>query len=85
MTPHEIQQAKDYFQAGAKLLKANTAEADLECFESIELIMRKYMLELVGPTMGEIFFPGRTQRAYPENGGWVQKRKKDRDNISLSN
>ena len=61
MTPHEIQQAKDYFQAGAKLLKANTAEADLECFESIELIMRKYMLELVSPAMGEIFFPGRTQ------------------------
>lgn len=61
MTPQEIQQAKDYFQAGAKLLKANTAEADLECFESIELIMREYMLELVGPAMGEIFFPERSQ------------------------
>lgn len=67
MTPHEIQQAKDYFQAGAKLLKANTAEADLECFESIELIMRKYMLELVGPAMGEIFFPRQNPKLKEKN------------------
>lgn len=56
MTLQEIQQAKDYFQAGAKLLKANTAEADLECFESTELILREYMLDIVGPAIGEIFF-----------------------------
>jgi len=67
MTPHEIQQAKDYFQAGAKLLKANTAEADLECFESIELIMRKYMLELVSPAMGEIFFPRQNPKLTEKN------------------
>lgn len=69
MTPQEIQQAKNYFQAGAKLLKANTAEADLDCFESTELILREYMLEIVGPAMGEIFFPRRNPKLTEKNEG----------------
>lgn len=56
MTSPEIQQAKEYFQEGAKILKARAKKEDLQSFESIELILREYMLDIVGPAMGEVFF-----------------------------
>jgi hypothetical protein len=66
-TSSAIQQAKEYFQAGAKILKGITAEADLQSFESIELIMREYVLDIVGPAMGEIFFPRKKSQKLTEN------------------
>jgi hypothetical protein len=68
MNPADARQVQYHLQSAAKLLKANTPEADLQDFESIELAARKHMLETVGPAIGEIFFPQESQKQAGKNG-----------------
>jgi hypothetical protein len=68
MNPADARQVQYHLQSAAKLLKANTPEADLQDFESIELAARKQMLETVGPAIGEIFFPQESQKQAGKNG-----------------
>jgi hypothetical protein len=67
MNSSEEQELIYYLQSAAKILKAQLPEADLQDFESIELMARKHMLETVGPVMGEIFFPRQSQKPTKKN------------------
>ena len=56
MTPEEARQVKFHLYSAAKILKANTPEAELQDFESIELAARQHLLDTVGPAMADVFF-----------------------------
>lgn len=62
MNSSETEQLVYHLHSAAKILKANTPEANLQDFESIELMARKHMIETVGPLVGEIFFPEQSQK-----------------------
>ena len=66
MTPEEAKQVQFHVHSAAKILKANTPEAQLQDFESIELAARQHLLDTVGPAMADVFF-AQTKLNRPEN------------------
>lgn len=64
MTPEEARQVQFHLRSAAKILKANTPEAELQDFESIELAARQHLLDTVGPAMADIFFPRRSRTGW---------------------
>ena len=49
MTPEEQQNIKINLQAIAEALYKNTSPDNLKTFESIELIVREYLVETIAP------------------------------------
>ena len=64
MTPAEARQVQFYLRSAAKILKANTPEAELQDFESIELAARQHILDTVGPVMADVFLSRRRQTSW---------------------
>jgi len=58
---------KYHLKEVAKILKKETPESELQDFESIELAARKYMVETVGPEIGEFFFQQAKKKARQAN------------------
>lgn len=60
--------AKHYLREAAKLLKEDTPEEQLQDFESIELAVRKHIVEIVGPEIGTVFFQPEKKKARQGSG-----------------
>lgn len=67
MTPEDRKELIYYVRSAAKLLKADTPKEQLQDFESIELVARQYLLETVGPLIGEVFFAQESQKTAVRN------------------
>ena len=55
MLSEEQQNIKIYLQAIAEVLYKNTSPDNLKSFESIELIVREYLVEIVAPEISSFF------------------------------
>ena len=59
MTPEEQQNIKIHLQAIAEVFYKNTSPDNLKNFESIELIVRQYLVETVAPEISSFFLLSR--------------------------
>jgi hypothetical protein len=59
MLSEEQQNIKIYLQAIAEVLYKNTSPDNLKSFESIELIVREYLVEIVAPEISSFFLLSR--------------------------
>jgi hypothetical protein len=57
MPPEEKALLNQYLTESARILYKYTEPEKQQDFESIEVEVRTQMLEIVGPTIGEFFFP----------------------------
>ena len=55
MLPEEQQNIKIHLQAIAEVFYKNTSPDNLKSFESIELIVRQYLVETVAPEISSFF------------------------------
>jgi len=55
MTPEERTVVKEKLREIAAILYQDTSSEDLETFETIELSVRKHLLETVAPEIGNFF------------------------------
>ena len=55
MTPQEQEKLKDHIKGISEILLKNTPPENLKDFESIELAVRKHVLEQVSPEIGSFF------------------------------
>lgn len=55
MTPEEKSVVKEKLREIAEILYQDTSSEDLETFETIELSVRKHILETVAPEIGNFF------------------------------
>ncbi|HEY9300213.1 MAG TPA: hypothetical protein VIQ31_28390, partial [Phormidium sp.] len=62
MLSEEQQNIKIYLQAIAEVLYKNTSPDNLKSFESIELIVREYLVEIVAPEISSFFFTQQGER-----------------------
>ena len=66
MTPEEQQKIKINLQAIAEVFYKNTSPDNLKSFESIELIVREYLVEIVAPEISSFFFTQQGERVRGE-------------------
>lgn len=55
MDNQELEQIKYHFSEAAKLLFKNTSPEKLKDFDSIEMILREYLLEIIAPLIASFF------------------------------
>jgi hypothetical protein len=66
MLSEEQQNIKIYLQAIAEALYKNTSPDNLKSFESIELIVREYLVEIVAPEISSFFLTQQGERVRGE-------------------
>jgi hypothetical protein len=66
MLSEEQQNIKIYLQAIAEVLYKNTSPDNLKSFESIELIVREYLVEIVAPEISSFFLTQQGERVRGE-------------------
>ena len=59
MTPEQRQKLKINLQEIADIFYQNTPPENLQSFESIELIVREYLVEIVAPEISSFFLLSR--------------------------
>jgi len=66
MLSEEQQNIKIYLEAIAEALYKNTSPDNLKSFESIELIVREYLVEIVAPEISSFFLTQQGERVRGE-------------------
>jgi hypothetical protein len=66
MLSEKQQNIKIYLQAIAEELYKNTSPDNLKSFESIELIVREYLVEIVAPEISSFFLTQQGERVRGE-------------------
>ena len=62
MNNQELEQIKYHFSEGARLLVKNTSPEKLKDFDSIEMIVREYLLEIIAPLIASFFLPSQLKQ-----------------------
>ena len=67
MTPEEKSVVKEKLREIAQILYQDTSSEELETFETIELSVRKHLLETVAPEIGNFFITRQGEREQEES------------------
>lgn len=67
MTPEESSVVKQKLREISQILYQDTAPEELETFETIELSLRKHLLETVAPEIGNFFMTRQGEREREES------------------